>query len=104
MLDYGERSEEAARIADKIFHAPLTVVKRTKKGEKETDIQPMIKEVNVKYAFGCVIVDCILCADSETYLNPFYLTGALDKEMGEEAAHRKVMRTAAFLADGKVFK
>ena len=104
VLDYGARTEEAARVADKIFHAPLTVVKRTKKGEKETDIQPMIKEVNVKYEYGCVVVDCVLCADSETYLNPFYLTGALDKEMGEEAAHRKVLRTDAFISTGKSFK
>ena len=103
-LDYGDKSEEAAGIGKKLFSAPLIVTKRTKKGEKDTDIQPMIKSVEVKYEFGCVIVDCTLCADSESYLNPFYLTGALDKAMDMEAIHRKVMRKNAHFADGKIFR
>lgn len=103
-LDYGDRSEEAVKVGKSLFANPLIVNKRTKKGEREVDITPMIKSVDVSYEFGCAIVNCTLCADSESYLNPFYLTSALDSAMGVEAAHRKVMRKAAHFADGKVFR
>ena len=103
-LDYGDLSEKAADVGAKLFSAPLTVVKKTKKGEKEVDIQPMIKDVNVRYEYGCVVIDCMLCADSESYLNPFYLTNALDGAVGRCADGRKVLRTGAYFADGKLFK
>lgn len=103
-LDYGDKTEAAVETAKRIFNAPLVVTKKTKKGEKEVDIQPMIREIDVSFEYGCVVVKCVLCADSETYLNPFYLTGALDREMGVEAEHRRVLRTGASLADGRAFK
>ena len=83
---------------------PLVVTKKTKKGERDIDIQPMIHKIDARYEYGCALIECMLCADSENYLNPFYLTGALDREMGCEAEHRRVMRTGAYLADEKVFK
>ena len=103
-LDYGDKTEEAARIGKALFDGPLTVTKRTKKGEKDVDIKPMIREVEVSYEFGCTVISCTLCADSENYLNPFYLTGALDKEMGFEALHKKTLRIGALFADGRAFK
>lgn len=103
-LDYGDRTEEAAKVAETLFYGPLVVTKKTKKGEKDVDIRPMIRSVETKYEFGCVIIECTLCADSENYLNPFYLTGALDKQMGFEALHKKTLRTAALFADGKMFR
>lgn len=102
-LDYGEMTEKAAEIAVNIFNGPLVVSKRTKKGEREVDVQPMIRNIEVKYGYGMLVLNCVLCADSENYLNPFYLTGALDKEMGFEAHNRKVMRLNALTADGKRF-
>lgn len=103
-LDYGEESEKGAEIGKRIFNNPLVVTKKTKKGERDIDIQPMIHSVDVSFEYGCVLVKCVLCADSENYLNPFYLTGALDKEMGFEAYHRKVLRTGAYFANDKMFK
>ena len=103
-LDYGDESEKAAEIGKKLFNNPLVVTKKTKKGERDIDIQPMIHSVEVSFEYGCVLVKCVLCADSENYLNPFYLTGALDREMGFAAYHRKVLRVGAYFADDKTFK
>ncbi len=103
-LDYGDRSKQAVEIGKKIFNSPLTVTKKTKKGEKDIDIQSLIHKIDVTYEFDCAIINCILCADSENYLNPFYLTVALDKELGCEFIHRKVMRNGAYFGDGSLFK
>ena len=102
-LDYGDQWEKAAEIGNRIFNAPLTVTKKTKKGERDIDIQPMIRSIEVRGVYGMVVINCVLCADSENYLNPFYLTGALDKEMGFEANNRKVMRMKILSADGTSF-
>ena len=103
-LDYGDKTEDAVSLGNKIFSGPLVVTKKTKKGEKDIDIQPMIYNVDVSYEYGCAIINCKLCADSENYLNPFYLTGALDKGLGIEALHRRTVRVGAYFENGSLFK
>ena len=103
-LDYGEQTSKASEVAERIFKGPLVVTKKTKKGERDIDIQPMIYKADARYEYGCCVIDCILCADSENYLNPFYLSGAVDREMGFEAYHRKVMRKGAYFEDMKIFR
>ena len=103
-LDYGDKTEDAVVIGNKLFSGPLVVTKRTKKGEKDIDIQPMIHKAEVKYEYGCAIINCTLCADSENYLNPFYLTGALDKAMDMAAQHKRTVRVGALFANDKEFK
>lgn len=104
MLDYGELSEKAAEVGNTLFSKELIVTKRTKKGERDIDIFPMIKKAECRYEYGCTVVDMILSADSENYLNAFYLTDALNKEMDMKEMHRKVMRTQTYFADGKEFR
>ena len=103
-LDFGDRTEEASEIAKKLYFSPLVVTKKTKRGEKDIDITPMIKKADVRYEYGCTVIECVLCADSESYLNPFYLTGALEKELGIEAEHKRVMRTGVYLANETDFR
>lgn len=103
-LDFGDRTEEASEIAKKLYFYPLVVTKKTKRGEKDIDITPMIKKADVRYEYGCTVIECVLCADSESYLNPFYLTGALEKELGIEAEHKRVMRTGVYLANETDFR
>jgi len=104
MLDYGELSKKAAEVGNDLFSKELIVTKRTKKGERDIDIFPMIKKAVCRCEYGLAIVDMILSADSENYLNAFYLTDALNRELGVESAHRKVLRTQTYFADGKEFK
>lgn len=103
-IDYGDRTEEAYNIAKELYNSELIVTKKTKKGEKEIDISSLIDKIDVSYEFNCVIIRARLCADSENYLNPFYLTGALDKKMEMESIHRRVVRLAIYKADKTEFK
>ncbi len=103
-LDYGEKSEEAADMAKRLYCNPLVITKKTKKGEKEVDVLPQIKRVQTDFVDGKVVINCLLCAESENYLNPFYLTNALDKEVGEEALSRTVMRRGAYVDVENLFR
>lgn len=102
-LDYEGESEKAAELGNKLFSNPLVVTKKTKKGEKEIDISPMIKSAVCTSEYGMTVIKTTLCADSENYLNPFYLTNALDKEMGREAEHRRVVRVNTYFENEKEF-
>lgn len=102
-LDFGENSEKAAEVGRKIFADTLVVTKRTKKGEKDVDISPMIKSAECGFECGMTAIKAVLCADSENYLNPFYLTGALEKALGREAEHRKVVRINTYFENEDQF-
>ena len=56
---------------------PLFVLKRTKSGEKDTDISPMIVSLNVSGDHGAIDIRACLTASSESFLNPEYLVNAL---------------------------
>lgn len=68
----------------KLFTEPLVLIKRTKSGEKETDILPFINsiEVNCDTAEKLVKINTILASDSEKYLNPEYLIKAMREKTG----------------------
>ena len=102
-LDFKEQSERAAEIGQRLFGDTLIVTKRTKKGEKEVDISPMIKSVSCSFEYGMTMIKAVLCADSENYLNPFYLTGALENALGSQAEHKKVVRTNTYFENEKQF-
>ncbi|MBO4220191.1 MAG: DUF2344 domain-containing protein [Clostridia bacterium] len=58
----------------------IVVQKRTKSGEKDTDISPFIKSCSFTCLDGVCEIVCLLCADSSNYLNPEYIVRYLDKE------------------------
>lgn len=103
-LDYGEESSKAAEMGKELFSKPLVITKHTKSGDKEVDIQPMIRNILTEFEFGCVVIKTELSASSETYLNPVYLITALDREVGHEVINRRILRTGALDASGKAFK
>ena len=102
-LDYGKDSQIAALAGKKIFSAQLVVKKHTKKGEKDVNISPMIKSIECDSDESGVVIKTTLCADSENYLNPFYIVNALDSKVGREADNRRVLRVNAYFQDGRVF-
>jgi radical SAM-linked protein len=53
--------------------SPIVVMKRSKSGDKEVDIQPLVK----RYVFDGNVMTAVLQADSENYLSPDYLAKAL---------------------------
>ncbi len=62
--------------------SPLTVLKRTKSGEKDVDIAPQIKKIAVAFENGELVIRARLTADSANFLNPEYLIKVLKRDCG----------------------
>ncbi len=78
-------NEVTAQDAEKLLStSPLTLTKRTKSGEKEVDIIPMIRSASVLFDAEkqTLKVACVLSASSTEYLNPEMLVTALKSNLG----------------------
>lgn len=88
----------------------LNVMKKTKSGEKEVNIIPLIKEFNARLDDGRIVINALLGANADTYLNPDLLLEALNSSTGildidEDKISYTIMRNAIYYKDGKtVFK
>lgn len=102
----GCRPEDAERL-NELYHNPLIITKRTKSGEKETDISPMIRRAVCRYEDGAVKIDALLSAGGETgILNPEYLIKAAVRYLGyplddPERAECRILRRQLYLGDGE---
>lgn len=72
----------AARCNEVLQRSPLTILKRTKSGEKDVDISPQIRSAKVELEGDCLVLRARLCADSTSFLNPEYLVKVLKAECG----------------------
>ncbi len=98
-------SEELAEGIRKLFSAsPIMMKKKTKSGEKEVDIFPMIKSFAAEYSDGKIGIRAVLSASSDSYLNPEMLVTAIRNSLGimNDIMHETytVMRTDVYLSDG----
>ena len=92
------------------LHAPSVVVyKRSKSGDKETDIAPFIKEAAVSFEEGKLVVRAMLTADNARFLNPEYLVtylknscGILQGSLMEE--RYSILRTGLYTENGSLFR
>ena len=99
--------ESAAVVLDKFSDSSLTVIKRTKSGEREVNILPYIN------SFECTGGDCelriltTLSASSADYLNPEYIVNVvydllkLKKDVYNDCSGYTLVRLSLFLDDGK---
>lgn len=81
--------------AEGVFDSPCVVMKRSKSGEKETDISALTK----KCVITCNKARVLLSAESENYLNPEYTAAAIAEKTG--AAEHTIMREGIYKADGE---
>lgn len=67
-----------------LFNRPeLTVTKKSKKGPAETDIAPLIKELNIEQTDSDkIVIDAVITAQNPS-LNPTYITAAIAKYLPE---------------------
>ena len=94
---------ELCRKIEEMFESPVIMMKRSKSGEKETDITTLIKWVKVETVDGNLRVTALTSADSERYLNPEYIAKAIEERFavsGENGSH-VITRTKQYLADGE---
>ena len=105
-IELEELTDELVEKARKIFEEDsLVILKKTKSGEAEVDIKPLIKSVEVKEAEGSLVVECILSAEPSSFLNPEYIVKVLksrldilseDKLLAESYS---ILRRAAYFSD-----
>ena len=89
----------------------LNIVKKTKSGEKEIDIIPLINSVDAAYdeKEGTLKLSCVLSASSTEYLNPEMLITAMKQSLavmnGDPTEEwYTIMRTGLFTKDMAEFK
>lgn len=104
----GENGEALFEQIRDLFRAPVIVKKKSKSGEKEIDILPLVRSLTVSYDPHTqhITMEAVLSAAGESYLNPEYLmtairerTGFLSGDLSKESY--RILRTGMFLEDGK---
>ncbi|MBP3436689.1 MAG: DUF2344 domain-containing protein [Clostridia bacterium] len=72
----------AQKCEELLNKEPLVVLKRTKSGEKDTDISSMVRTAGVSLQDGCLEIAARLSVDNEKFLNPEYLVSYLKQQTG----------------------
>lgn len=101
--------EDTENKVRELFSRECTVVKASKKGEREINVTDYIKSLDVKSSVGAMCADVVLCADSENYLNPELFIKAIREKLGILSGDVKneyysVMRKEMLQKDLKVFE
>jgi radical SAM-linked protein len=105
-------SQELAREIEKtLTTSPVNLVKKTKSGEKEIDIVPLINEIKATFdgEKGTIKLSAVLSASSTSFLNPEMLITALKQKNGILAGNLSdewytIMRTAVLKQDMTRFR
>lgn len=109
-LHVGERSAELSeKVASILTQKPLTVLKKTKSGEREVDLSPLVKSASCACEADDIKVFLELLCDNASFLNPDYLVGVLKDRLGilssdDLSQHYRIVRTGIFLPDGTLFR
>ncbi len=106
----GASESLAKSIKETLTTSPLCLIKKTKAGEKEIDIVPLIKEVSTEYDSigGCINIAAIVSASSNEYLNPEMLVLGLKNkldilETDPKKEFYSIMRTSLLCEDMSEF-
>ncbi len=75
-------SGAAEKIGQLFTNKPLSMIKKSKSGEKEVDLTEFIKKISVKVDGSNLIIDACLCAGNDN-LNPEYIFRAVEKYLPE---------------------
>lgn len=103
-------NEALAEACMEALRAPEVIVfKRSKSGDKDTDVSPCIKEIKGDFADGTIRIDAVLNADNATFLNPEYLITYLKEKLGilsgDPLQERySICRTGLYTASMELFR
>ncbi len=99
--------EDSAEILQRLYTtAPLVMTKKSKSGEKEVDLIPMIRQVEVTSPeAGVLRIHAVLAAGNTEHLNPELLIRAAKEHLpilcGNPAEESyRILRTEVYCADG----
>ncbi len=85
------------------FSAPLMVLKKTKRSEKEVDLFEFIRAISAEECETGVLLNVTLAAGNEKSISPNYLAEGL-KNAGIEAELQNVKRLCFRCADGQMIR
>ena len=105
----GADAETAGRLQALYTTSPLTMTKKSKSGEKEVDLIPLIRRVQTVYdpaQPGVIRIRARLSASEGSYLNPELLIQAARRECGILSGNPteeeySILRTHVYLPDGE---
>lgn len=95
----------AKKTADLFERDEIKVVKRTKSGDKETNIKPFILRFSAAFEGREIILRTVLCCETQNFLNPEYLMTVIKSELGLFAHESTdegydILRKEVFFSDG----
>jgi len=97
--------EGSAEKIEKLFSGPVTVLKKTKRGESETDISPLVMDMTARQAGEDRIEICARLSFGESVLGPAYITAAVEKYLpGCAPDFAAYMRTETYLKNNLLFR
>lgn len=103
-------TENTANSISELFSGECNITKTTKSGnEKLINLCDFIKYINVNYDNKDIVINAILCADSEKYLNPELLIEAIKSKLGillseSTKEHYSILRNKMLNSDLTEFK
>ncbi len=100
-LVHPDFDEAYAEKLKKLYSEPLVITKKSKSGDKQIDIAPWIKLNSVKYSNGKTVINALLSASKDEYLNPEYLIKAAGLTFDDPfSEYYTVVRKEVFQKDG----
>lgn len=110
-----ELTEDAVAAVHGLFSAgasPIVMTKRTKSGDKQVDILPMIRSLSAELTGdGTMAIHAVLAAGNAGSLNPEYLVTAMRERLGllsdlsdPETCWYTILRTGFLTEDGQTFR
>ncbi len=104
-------SEEIANQCNELFAKnEISVLKKTKSGEQNVDIKPLIHSATAEATGDLVRLNLVLSADQSCFLNPEYIADAIRNNIGilkEENMtdeYYTILRTSAHKSDMSEFR
>ena len=106
----GASEELAEKCRKALAEDELLVMKKTKSGEAMVNIKPLVKTAEVNFDGEKICVNCVLSADSSSFLNPEYLVKVLREKCGVLSSgdlvgeNYRILRTNAYREDMSEFR
>ena len=108
-------TEDAVAAVHGLFSAgasPIVMTKRTKSGDKQVDILPMIRSLSAELTGdGTMAIHAVLAAGNAGSLNPEYLVTAMRERLDllsdlsdPETCWYTILRTGFLTEDGQTFR
>lgn len=104
VLNLKNPSDALADDLKKLFtKGPLFVTKKTKSGEKQIDLVPLVKKIDVVSDDSSIRLSLLLSAGDDSYLNPEFLIAEAKRALAiltDPHETYSILRTKVYLADG----